>query len=164
MKKKRKRKKRTPYQKQKKHTDDWCSRYIRIRDAIEYHKLYVPHGEPIQFGQCYTCRKVIQIKKNHSGHFKSRGLGGSSGIYFDERAIHLQCVQCNAFGQGKPDEYEEHLIEDYGKKVVEELKIKHKANSYDMNELIGLELYFSKQVLKWCDEYSIVKWWEKGKN
>src|SRR4030042_5187071 len=129
MKTARKIKHRTPYQKQKKITDTWCSRYIRIRDSNA------------DYGHCYTCGAMVPIKYAQSGHFKSRGIGGNSGIYFDERAIHLQCKQCNAFEQGKPEEYEDHLIFDYGPEVVTELKLKHKTNRYTLMDLVGLEMF-----------------------
>uniref|UniRef100_A0A6M3KLV7 Putative lambda recombination protein n=1 Tax=viral metagenome TaxID=1070528 RepID=A0A6M3KLV7_9ZZZZ len=148
---KRKLKKRTSYQKQKKKTDDWCSRYIRIRDAVKF--------SCSEYGQCYTCGKIVHVKKANSGHFKSRGIGGGSGIYFDERAIHLQCIQCNGFCGGKPEEYEEHLIRDYGREVVEELKRKHKINKYTLMDLFGLELYFKLEVEQMCMKYNIKKWW-----
>jgi len=162
---KRKLKKRSPSQKQKKATDDWCSRYIRIRDSIAC-------GGNGEWGKCYTCGKIVLLPRADSGHFKSRGMGGSSGIYFDERAIHLQCKRCNGFEQGRPTEYKEHLIEDQerlhkqdyneltGEELIDVLELKHRVNSYDLMELTGLELYFKNRVLAWCDEYKIVKWWE----
>lgn len=139
------------YRKQKKNTDTWCSRYIRIRDAVKFSK-----GE---YGQCYTCGRIVHVKEAQSGHFKSRGLGGNSGIYFDTRGICLQCKPCNAFEQGRPQEYEEHLIKDYGKAVVDELKLKHKTGRYTYKELVGLELYFKDEVERFCQQYNIEKWW-----
>jgi hypothetical protein len=151
-KKKRKRAK-SAYEVQKKNTDNWCSRYIRIRDSIGV-------GGKGEWGKCYTCGKVVLVPQAQSGHFKSRGFGGSSGTYFDERGIHLQCRPCNAFEQGRPEEYEEHLIKDYGEQVVAELKLKHKVGSYTLMDLAGLEIYFKNRVLAWCESYGIRKWWE----
>ena len=139
---------------QKKKTDNWCSRYIRIRDSIAA-------GGKGEWGRCYTCGKIVLVPQAHSGHYKSRGTGGSSGIYFDERGIRLQCPQCNAFRQGCPTEYREHLIQDFGEAVVDELELKHKIGRYTLMDLTGLEIYFRDQVKAWCKEYGIMKWWEK---
>jgi len=153
------------YQKQKKSTDKWCSRYVRIRDSIAC-------GGRGEWGRCYTCGKVVLIKRADSGHFKSRRSGGSSGIYFDERAIHLQCKHCNAFEQGSPTEYREHLVSDQdhlhaldhneltGEELIAELEFRHKVGSYNLMALAGLELYFKNRVIAWCSEYNIVKWWK----
>ena len=159
MKTKRKFKQRTGYQKQKKETDRWCSRYIRLRDAILFYKgrgHTMPAGDYVE---CYTCGKLVETKYSQSGHWKSRGSGGHSGIYFDERAIHAQCVSCNGFTQGAPAEYSAHMLEDYGQAVLDELEIKHKVGRYTLSDLIGLQWYFKSEVERICQEYGIVKWW-----
>lgn len=105
---------------------DACSKYIRLRDAIEYCKKYkidLPPEEMVV--KCCTCGKVRTWKYMQAGHYKSRGSGGSSGIYFDERGINTQCGQCNAFKQGAPKEYKEFMLEKYGEEVIEELERKH---------------------------------------
>ncbi len=142
--------KKTPYQLQKKKTDDWCSRFIRLRDVTI---------TSFPYGLCYTCFKPVHVKDAHSGHYKSRMLGGSSGIYFDERAIHLQCEDCNVYHQGRPKPYRKHLIKEYGIEVVEELDIKHKVNIYTYEQLIDLEKHFKTEALRMCDEFGIDKWW-----
>ena len=74
-----------------------------------------------------------------AGHFIGRGLGGGSGVYFDERNVHAQCFQCNKFRQGAPHEYELFLIDKYGQKVVDELRFLDKNQSYKGKiEVIGL--------------------------
>ncbi len=60
-----------------------------------------------------------------AGHYKGRGLGGGSGTYFDERNIHAQSRDCNAFKQGAPAEYEVFLVDKYGPEIIEELDRKH---------------------------------------
>ena len=158
--------KRNSYQKQKKSTDQWCSRYIRLRDSIEFYKTRGKTTTPGEWVECYTCGKLIETKYAQSGHWKSRGLGGHSGIYFDVRAIHTQCVQCNGFKQGAPDEYKAHLLEDFnkanldGQKVLDELEIKHKVGSYTLMELVGLVLFFRTEVEAMLEEYKIEKWWK----
>jgi len=115
----------------KKKADKAFSRYIRLRDAIDY---CLSHGIPLdQFvrpedviGKCCTCGTVKSWFRMDNGHFKGRGLGGGSGAYFDERNCQLQCKQCNAFKGGSPDEYEEFMIEKYGEEVVAEIRLKHR--------------------------------------
>ena len=68
-----------------------------------------------------------------AGHFISRGMGGSSGVYFDERNIHAQCKPCNAWKQGAPHEYEQFMLDKYGQGVIDELRWLHKNGSYKGN-------------------------------
>lgn len=122
-----KRKPKTP----KKKASDAMSRYIRLRDAIDYCR---EHGIDLgQFtrpediiGQCCTCGAVKSWIRMDAGHYKGRGIGGGSGVYFDERNVNLQCKPCNGFKGGAPAEYQEFIIEKYGEAVLEELEIKHK--------------------------------------
>ena len=130
---------------QKQKTWSWCSRYIRLRDSIEYCKrVRISLDEGIV--QCCTCGKIKQWKYVDAGHFISRGMGGSSGVYFDERNIHAQCKICNGFHQGNAQNYEDFMLHKYGQKVIDELRVLHRTNSYKY-KLEGLELYY-KQVYK----------------
>ena len=115
--------------KTKKDAWKWCSRYIRLRDSIEYCKQ---RGISLDSGivQCCTCDTVKQWKYVDAGHFIGRGLGGGSGVYFDERNIHAQCKRCNAFEQGNAQVYELFIFNKYSQDVVEELRIKHHTNNY----------------------------------
>ena len=151
---------RNSYQKQKKSTDKWCSRYVRLRDSIEFFKGRGTTTTPGELVECYTCGKLIETKYAQSGHWKSRGIGGQSGIYFDVRAIHAQCSQCNAFKQGSPKEYTQRMLEDYGQEVLDELELKHKVGSYSLMQLVGLEMLFKAEVEKMLQEYHILKWWK----
>ena len=107
-----------------------CSRYIRLRDALKYCRKYgidlnqFNRPEDI-IGKCVTCGKVKSWIRMDNGHFKGRGIGGGSGVYFDERNQHLQCKTCNGFEGGRPDEYREFIIEEYGQDVLDELNQKH---------------------------------------
>lgn len=124
------------YKKLKKEAWKHCSKYIRLRDSI--------NGE---WGYCVSCGKIVLIKYADAGHFIGRGLGGSSGVYFDERNIHLQCKQCNAFKQGNYSEYLKFMVESYGEEVIEELERLDKTHIYTLIELEGLKLYY-KQMYK----------------
>ena len=90
-----------------------------------------------------------------AGHFIGRGLGGGSGVYFDERNIHAQSNLENAFLGGNPHEYEKFMLKNYGQKVIDELRLKHKTNKYTQKDIIGLGLYYKAEYLKLCKEHSL---------
>lgn len=107
-----------------------CSRYCRLRDALAYCEKYgldaQQYGRPEDIvGKCCTCSAVKSWIRMHGGHFISRASGGLSGVYFDERNVHLQCGQCNAFKQGAAEEYRLFIIEKYGENMPAELMAKH---------------------------------------
>ena len=81
-----------------------------------------------------------------AGHYKGRGLGGGSGTYFDERNVHAQSKDCNAFKQGAPQEYETFLIDKYGPEIIEELTRKH-VLQIDMRPLamVATEQFFKEK-------------------
>ena len=108
----------------------WCSRYCRLRDALAYCEKYginlhqFSRPEDI-VGKCCTCPAVKSWIWMDAGHFISKSTGGLSGVYFDERNVHLQCKQCNAFKQGAAQEYRIFIIEKYGENMPAELMAKH---------------------------------------
>jgi len=135
-------------QKEKEKTWKWCSKFIRLRDCLEYNK----EGE---FAPCCSCGRMATRNGSDAGHFISRGSGGQSGVYFDERNIHLQCKQCNAFLQGNYSGYEKFMLKKYGQEVIDELKLLHKTNSYTLQQIIGLGLYYKQKYEELCREYNI---------
>lgn len=102
----------------------WCAKYIKLRDAIED----LPITNDIDLVRCRTCGRWLKTKSKNSQacHYISRGLGGGSGVYFDERNIHIGCYQCNCFKQGSPVEYNDFMLKKYGQSVIDELKMKDK--------------------------------------
>jgi hypothetical protein len=99
---------------------DEFSRYIRLRDA--------KHGSyPDRWGPCCCCGKPVFWNRGDAGHFIGRGIGGGSGVYFDERNVHLQCKRCNGFKQGNYPGYEKFMLKNYGQEVIDELKRKDKV-------------------------------------
>ena len=88
-----------------------------------------------------------------AGHFKGRGIGGGSGVYYDERNIHLQCKQCNGFRGGAPQEYQEFIIEKYGQEVLEELNLKHRI-PIDMGDMAmkAMEIYYKEAYRELCSQ------------
>ena len=112
----------------KKQTWRWCAKYIKLRDAIED----LPITKDISLVQCRTCKKWLKTnsKNAQSSHYIGRGLGGSSGVYFDERNIHITCYQCNWFLQGNQSAFKEFMLKKYGQGVIDELEVMHQTNSY----------------------------------
>ena len=128
------------------------SRYIRLRDALSYCK---EHGINLnQFsrpediiGQCCTCGGVKSWFRMDAGHWKGRGIGGGSGVYFDERNVDLQCKRCNAFLGGAVEAHEEYLVKKYGQKVVDEVTRKH----HTVTDMRTLAMQAMEQLYK--DKY-----------
>ena len=139
---------------QKKRTWEGCSEYIRLRDAIRYNTTLPEEDRDYTVGPCCTCGIVKKWRYMDPGHFIPKGSGGHSGVYFDERNIHLQCKRCNAFFQGRPLEYGDFMLKKYGKKVIDELRFLNKNNSYK-GKLIGLELYYKTEYKRMCAEHGM---------
>lgn len=138
----------------------WCSKYIRLRDAIAYQKQY-PEVD-LGWVKCCTCRRIVHIKKNaDAGHWITRGSFGASGVYFDERNINTQGKLCNGgFSCGKnirasvDAAYDKFMLEKYGEKVMDELRFLNMNQSYKYKiEAIGVmyrEMY--QALLKGIEE------------
>lgn len=132
---------------------DEMSKYIRLRDALGYCRT---HGINLRqfarvrdvIGKCCTCIKTLAWNDMDAGHFFSRGSGGGSGVYFDERNVALQCKQCNGFEEGCKQEFHDYLEEKYGPEVIEELRIKHHTNLYRPIEIAGLREYYKQEYEK----------------
>jgi len=118
----------------------WCSKYCRLRDAIEYQKQY-PEVD-LGWVKCSTCNRIVHIKKNaDAGHCINRGSRGASGVYFDERNISTQCKICNAFEGGRQAEHEKYIIRKYGQKVLDELYVLDRIQSYK-GKYMAIELMY----------------------
>ncbi len=138
--------------KQKKKASTAMSRYIRLRDSISYcKKRGIDIGQFTRpediIGECCTCGAVKSWIRMDAGHFKSRGSGGGSGVYFDERNVALQCKQCNGFGGGRPKEFEEHIRNKYGQDVLDEIERKHHI------PFIGGDLAMKAMEIYYKDKY-----------
>lgn len=132
----------------KRKLDRVFSNYIRLRDALELHK---ETGTDISLGRCCTCGKIGQWRYMDCGHFISKGMGGASGVRYDERNAHLQCNSENAFEQGNIPAYREFMLNKYGQEIIDELKIKDKTHTYSLLELEGLLLYYKQEYKKLND-------------
>ena len=126
----------------KKKAWQWCSKYIRLRDAIAYQEQYPE--TPFGYVKCCTCPRIIHIWENcDAGHFISKGSRGGSGVYFDERNIHAQCKNCNGFHQGKQAIYHEFMLEKYGQDVIDKLEFLDRNQSY-YGKIIGIGLMYKQ--------------------
>ena len=128
-----------------------CAKYIKLRDAIED----FPITNDLDLVRCRTCGKWMKTNSREAQacHFIGRGIGGGSGVYFDERNIHIGCYQCNCFKQGAPIEYEKFMLEKYGPDVLEELKIKHRLpKSFRDIDMIATEMYYKEEYQRLITE------------
>jgi hypothetical protein len=127
----------------------WLSRYIRLRDCNKD-----------QIGICCTCGKRENAKYMDAGHYISRGKGGASGVYFDQRNVHVQCKACNKWGGTQAhDKYTEFMLKKYGQKVIDELNLKDKTNTYKAKDFIGFKLYYQQEVARLLKEKGLKAWW-----
>lgn len=131
-----------------------CSRYIRLRDALEYcRKMRIDTSEfssvenlPVK---CCTCDRVRLFRQAQAGHCFGRRMGGSSGAYFDERNIHAQCGRCNTFEDGRPQIYKKFMLQKYGKDVVGDLEMLHHAGRQYVNgEYRAIEVMYKQLYQK----------------
>lgn len=120
------------------------SLFIRLRDCIEFSDKIGDGMLP--YAPCVSCGKVLHYKHLDAGHFLPRGYR----IYeYDERNVHAQCGNCNAFKQGNYAGYREFMIEKYGEdcvKGMEELKkvLIHRTSL----DIEALAIYYKAEVKK----------------
>jgi len=129
--------KRTAYQRAKDAAWRAFSQYIRIRDAM------LSTGT-VEFSTCYTCGKTFSVKDLQAGHFIA---GRTNGILFDERGVHAQCRGCNLYGGGKPVEYRDHMLDDYGQDVIDDLYYQAKQPlKFSVDVLQGLTTEYKRRT------------------
>jgi hypothetical protein len=68
---------------------------------------------------CQTCGRKGKGQFMNAGHFIQ--AFGHNAVFFDERNVFAQCINCNIWGAGKPAILREVIIKRYGKKAEEEL-------------------------------------------
>lgn len=96
----------------------YLSKYILLRDSLPSDRDLI---------RCCTCGRVVDrfSKLSHAGHFIPKGMGGSSGVYYDERNIHAQCYSCNETLEGNRTEYWPFMEKKYGREILDELRRLH---------------------------------------
>ncbi len=89
---------------------------------------------------CFTCGKVATGSGMHAGHFIT-GATCPASLYFDEANVHAQCYHCNINLSGNWVTYENKMIEKYGQKFVNKLKLNR---TLLMGEKLPREYYEEK--------------------
>lgn len=73
--------------------------------------------------KCFTCGKVMPIRKATVGHFIKRQFIGTR---YNEINCQIQCRRCNYYLQGNDVVFERKLRRLYGKEVIAELELAKK--------------------------------------
>ena len=114
------------------------SRFVRLRDCMET-------TGTLTRGRCITCGVEKPIEELDAGHF----IPKKSGNYFSEKGVHAQCRACNRFHSGRPLEYQDKLIEMYGKRVVNKLrKEAQQSIKYSVIDIEELTCYYKEEIKK----------------
>jgi hypothetical protein len=72
---------------------------------------------------CCTCGDHNPSHKFDAGHYLT--AGGHPDLRFELTNIHKQCVNCNQYNGGRPDEYRDFMIRTYGEEHLRWLKGPH---------------------------------------
>lgn len=111
--------------------------YIRLRDCKAY-------SGGFDRGCCVTCGREYPFASLQAGHFVHDKTNVTHAQY-DERNVRAQCVGCNKWGNGMPDNYALYLINRHGVGIIEELhNLKYK--SYTNDELQEILVKYKKKV------------------
>ena len=95
---------------------------------------------------CFICGKRYTDSRIHAGHFIEDAIGGLI-LRFNERNVHAQCEECNSY-KNTNKKYELRMLEVYGQKVVDELRMLKWKVIKDFPFKEKIELY-PKLRLKW---------------
>ena len=106
------------------------------------------HSADGEWCQCYTCDKPLRIgdSDTHGGHCLSKAA--NPNLYFDERAVRVQCLRCNVHHGGMHYEFCEKLKQEIGMESWQEMyanrKLVIKKNAKWYQEKIQ---YYTEQVI-----------------
>lgn len=130
---------------------DEFSRYVRVRDCLK------TTGLPF-VGMCITCPRRFHIRYLQAGHFIA---GRRNGILFSEDGTNAQCRYCNEYKHGERKKYEKIMIQKFGKKRVEQMKIEAKKiiHNDEMDFAVLTEEYKDKYK-KLMREHGFKTWSE----
>ena len=105
------------------------SKYIRLRDAL---RTTGTQEEAI----CITCEERFPINRMDAGHFASRR---HKRTLFNEKNVHAQCINCNAFLGGEQSLYGKAINKMYGKGTSDKLLVdRWKIKKFTIDELEGI--------------------------
>ena len=96
-------KKKPTVAKLKKKLDAIFSQFIRYRHA------FMIDGE--ESCTCVTCGKTAPVKNMQAGHFMSRRYNSTR---FHEQNVHVQCMGCNMYDQGRQYDHGQYIDSQYG--------------------------------------------------
>lgn len=131
--------------KQKKKLDALFSRYIRLKYADDEGLV-----------MCVSCGAEKPIKEMQCGHFVSRSyLAGR----FNEENCRPQCAGCNVFKQGNYKEYTLALIDEIGRKKVDELlALKNETRNISKKEYDEMIEHYEAEVKRMQKELGLDLW------
>lgn len=95
-------------------------------------------GSENGYNKCYTCDKVLPIKKLQAGHFHHNKLD------FDIRNVRSQCERCNCYLHGNLAKYATKLVKELGVEGMEKLEIDSNTVSYSKEDLENIIVTYSK--------------------
>ncbi len=116
-----------------------CSRYIRLRDAIE------TTGEPYYF-HCVTCKATTDIKEGDAGHFMP---STRKNTQYNEQNIHAQCKYCNNKNWNQGEQYKHGIAIDqmYGEGTAQALtSMSSHSKRFTANELESLYEHYKEKL------------------
>ena len=83
--------------------------------------------------KCYTCDHTAEVHKLHAGHYVPRQV---KTLRWNPCNVHPQCYVCNMFYGGRPQDYRDALIQEYGVEDVEALEqMRHKDSPWTRGTL-----------------------------
>jgi hypothetical protein len=75
---------------------------------------------------CISCNPKTPIKQSFAGHFHA--IGGHSHLRFNLHNEHRQCFSCNGKKGGRPIQYIDGLIREYGEEYAEYVQFTMRRN------------------------------------
>ena len=96
---------------------------------------------------CITCGKLMMFndKDSQGGHWISRH---HTALLFCSRNVNVQCGYfCNGQG-GKPVEYRQWLVNEYGEDAVKELEQMKRSRKYSLEELVKMRMGWMDEIRK----------------
>ena len=102
-------------------------------DAIFSRFIRLSARDCYGFVKCYTCSYKGEPKQLQAGHWVPRQHRDTR---WEPMNVKPQCYACNMHYGGRPQEYRERLIEEYGAEEVEALAIRrHATTTFSREEL-----------------------------
>jgi len=133
----------------KKSTWEACSEWVRLSGA------FISTGG-FDYAECFTCRKLYKtfgFGGIQAGHFIPGRLGLN---LYDERGIRPQCSRCNNHLKGNWPAYYEHMVEECGIDLVNELLAQSKIiYQYRAPELLELRAAFKAKTKRLLETENI---------